>query len=232
MHAITKAIGVLFLATALPCAVEAQDTSEKMLVIRLKSGKVEAYPLSQVESIQFEDGKGESRVEGKTDTRGGSIRIIEGNPANRSDARQALEVRILRGPASGSMASGPQNVFDGNPATGWLSTTNARPPFEFVVEMPRSEPVGVIEFDNAAQEAAYPGAAARDVRVLASNVAPSGPYTTLAAMALARGVNAQRFTVGPVTARWLRVVVSSNYGHPNYTQLMDMRVYPPPEPAR
>jgi len=31
--------------------------------------------------------------------------------------------------------------------------------------------------------------------------------------------------IAPVTAKWFRVAIRSNYGHPNYTQLMDIRFY-------
>lgn len=221
-----RSVVAALLSAALSIALSMAETAgqaERKLIIHLKSGKTVTFPLSEVESIRFEDSlKGSALAPGRP-SRG----------PGRTDAEQSLgPIRLLSGAGSLSGGWGPGNLFDGDAGTGWSSRPGARFPHEFIIEFPQSVFIGAMEFDNAVQEQSYPGASTRAVTVQASNVGPSGPFQNLATLSLAPGANHQRFAIPPVTVRWLRLLILSNYGHANYTQLMDVRFFPPSDRTR
>jgi hypothetical protein len=228
-HCMAAAVACCLLTGSWLAAQEREPA--KKLVIHFKNGKTVSYSLSEVESIQFEEGRvGEGSMESAMPSVG--VRSGRDLSAATADNQPIGPVRLLRGAGSLNRATDPANLFSGMPSAGWASRPDARFPHEFIIELPQTVAVGAVEFDNGSSEGGYPGSSARNVSVQASNVGPSGPYTSLAAVVLARGVNAQHFAVGPTTIRWLRILIQSNYGHPNYTQLMGIRFYPPPAQRR
>lgn len=73
-------------------------------------------------------------------------------------------------------------------------------------------------FDNfLAEEADHPGISAREIELWTGD-APDA-LTRVASFRLARNAAGQRVKVEPVQARYVRLVVLSNYGHPWYTEL-------------
>lgn len=215
-------LGVTALSISMTSPLMAQSgKSDRQLLIHLKNGKTVTYSLDEIESIEFPDTPGTIPAEGSASRERSTLQAAP--PSSFSSNQPIGPVRLLAGSSSISGATGPANLFDGNGSTGWSSRPDARFPHEFLVELSQPYMIGMLEFDNATQEGLYPGVSAREVTIIASNGSPSGPWVNVASVTLARGVNHQRFPIAPVTAKWFRLAIRSNYGHPNYTQLMDIR---------
>ena len=220
----TISVANLLVLLTIPWATQA-SMQEKQLLIRLKNGKTVAYSLDEIESIQFSAAAETVAAIGSATRDRDTLQAKDSSALRSAQDLLVAPVRLLAGSPSISGATGPAALFDGNSGTGWSSRPDARFPHEFLLELAQPAVIGTIEFDNATQEGLYPGASARDVTVFATNGGPSGPWINIASVSLARGVNRQRFTIAPVTAKWLRVAIRSNHGHPNYTQLMEVRFY-------
>jgi hypothetical protein len=221
---LSETLAVAGLVVSMTILLSAQTSNQdRLLIIQLKNGKTVTYTLEEIESIRFSDTAKTAAAKG--------IVISEREMSQGSSATASISsapigpIRLLAGSQSNSGATGPASLFDGRSSTGWSSRPDARFPHEFVIELPQPVMIGTLEFDNGTQEGVYPGASARDVTVLASNGSQNGPWINVATVTLARGINQQRFSIAPVTARWIRLAVRSNYGHPNYTQLMEVRFY-------
>lgn len=79
-------------------------------------------------------------------------------------------------------------------------------------------------FDNfLAEEADHPGISAREIELWVGDAPET--LTRVASFQLARNAAGQRVKVEPVQARYVRLVVLSNYGHPWYTELGATRAF-------
>jgi outer membrane protein OmpA-like peptidoglycan-associated protein len=129
------------------------------------------------------------------------------------------------------------NLFDGTTQRGWCSPANKPLQQAFVVELPQRYQLKSIVLDNTgAQEGGYPGISARSVELWASNVSADSGYRKIATLEAAQGARKEFALPAGTEANWLKLVVVSNWGHKQYTELMEVEAYgaatgPAPERA-
>ena len=117
-------------------------------------------------------------------------------------------------------------LLDQNPYTGWASQRRSLAPHTIVVELPQRHRVESIVFDNTrAQEDDYPGISAREVEVWFSTASPETGYELVATVQATQG-GREEFPLPPAgEARWIKLVVNSNWGNDEFTELMELEAY-------
>jgi outer membrane protein OmpA-like peptidoglycan-associated protein len=120
------------------------------------------------------------------------------------------------------------NLFDGDPASGWSAPAGALPA-AFLIELARPSTIRAIAFDNTkTQEAASPGVSARAVEIWTSADGPESGFAKAADAEVPKGRRVEIAVPSAPVARWIRVVVSSNWGADGPTQLMEIEGYGEP----
>lgn len=107
----------------------------------------------------------------------------------------------------------------------WCTADNAPFPHWVVFEFPARQWITTVVFNNALNdEMAYPGITAREVEIW---VAGDDRQTLrrVATFELERTRNGQSVRIAPVQARWLKFVVTRNWGHPTWTELGAFAAY-------
>ncbi|MBX3465938.1 MAG: discoidin domain-containing protein, partial [Planctomycetes bacterium] len=119
------------------------------------------------------------------------------------------------------------HLIDGRVDRGWCSSPRARAPHRFVFALERSARLAKLAFDNACpEEEGFEGVSAAGFAVEVSTDGQDGPYRPALEGTLLRGKNDQVFELQPpVEARWVRLTIRSNHGHPTLTELMGVRAY-------
>ncbi|MEO8000608.1 MAG: OmpA family protein [Arenimonas sp.] len=113
-------------------------------------------------------------------------------------------------------------ITDENSETGWATEKGAQGPFSIVISLPESSEIHALEFDTAATDGT--GRAARNIDVLVSSTSATAGFTSLAGIALKPGLNKQHFNLAKFgTGRWIKLVVNSNHGDSDYSELMEFR---------
>lgn len=122
-----------------------------------------------------------------------------------------------------SHAFGALNLLDGA-AEMWSSEDKAKPPHEFVIELAQPYRLEAITFDSTTvQEHSYPGISAKGVEIWISQTSGKAGFRKVATAALPRqAVQEVALPPGSV-ARWVKLVVTSNHGNANYTELTEVR---------
>jgi OOP family OmpA-OmpF porin len=121
------------------------------------------------------------------------------------------------------------NLVDGSTERGWCSTDGAAFPHVVVIELPQESALDRLVVDNTGdQESGYPGISARHVDVLASLSSADSGYVPVAAIEAVKGGRKDVPLAKSVHARWLKFVVTSNWGHPEYTEIMELEAYGAP----
>jgi outer membrane protein OmpA-like peptidoglycan-associated protein len=114
-------------------------------------------------------------------------------------------------------------LLDELPGTGWATKKNDVTPKVFVFELADMSQITSLGFDTAKVE--NPGMGARNVKVEISDT-KSGPFTVIATPAVEKVKDHQRFELKtPATGRYLRLTVLSNWGDPQYMEIMDVFAY-------
>ncbi len=115
-------------------------------------------------------------------------------------------------------------ITDENPQTGWASVQGAKGPFAIVISLPERSEIHALEFDTAQTENG--GRGAKDVDVLVSDSSATAGFAPLASVSLKPSMDHQRFAIAkPGAGRWIKLVLKSNNGDPDYTELMDFRAF-------
>lgn len=100
----------------------------------------------------------------------------------------------------------------------WSSAPDAPFPHWLVFEFSQPRWITHLVFDNfLADEADHPGISARDIEVWAGD--DDAGMARVASLALARNQPGQAVRIAPLQARRIKLVITSNYGHPWYTEL-------------
>lgn len=108
----------------------------------------------------------------------------------------------------------------GRPLQDLIWSSGANEPFPHWVVIDLGQPRWLTQFifnNSLSDEADHPGISARKLTVLAG-VQP-GALTELATFELERNKDGQAVSVDPVEARYVKLFVTSNWGHPWYTEL-------------
>ena len=113
-------------------------------------------------------------------------------------------------------------LTDENPHTGWATEKGAKGPFSIVISLPESSEIHALEFDTAATES--PERSAKNIDVLVSATSATTGFAPLTSVALKPGVNKQHFNLAEAgTGRWIKLVVNSNHGDADYSEIMEFR---------
>jgi len=115
------------------------------------------------------------------------------------------------------------SLIDGTPKTGWSSAKGRAVPVTFVIELARTYTLDSLTIDNStAQERKYPGISARGLTVHAATEGPNGPWTPVLTAEAAQGKRTTLPLPAGTRARWLKIDVTSNWGHGAYTEIMEI----------
>jgi outer membrane protein OmpA-like peptidoglycan-associated protein len=108
----------------------------------------------------------------------------------------------------------------------WASEDDAPFPHWATVDLGRPTWLTTLVFNNALpEEPQYPGISAKDVQVLVSEQGPDAGFRPVAAFRLERNRNNQEVRIEPVQARWVKVVITSNWGYQGSTELGQLGGY-------
>jgi outer membrane protein OmpA-like peptidoglycan-associated protein len=94
--------------------------------------------------------------------------------------------------------------------------------------MPQKNWLDMIVFNNKIPEdndGSYPGIAAKDIEIYVSDISAKSGFTKVAAFRLENNKNNQFVKILPVQAKWIKFVITSNYGNPNYTELGRLGIF-------
>ena len=156
-------------------------------------------------------------------------------PAQRSASPRSNILELAHGTVLVSVTSSyggswtAANLADGSTGTGWSSAQGAAFPHTVVFELPQPYAVASIAVDNSGdQEGSYPGISSRRVTVYGSTTSAAAGFTQLTAFEARRGGRMEGTLGAPMTARWLKFVVSSNWGNAEYTEVMELEAYGQP----
>ncbi len=117
-------------------------------------------------------------------------------------------------------------LLDHNPYTGWASRQGHVAPNTIVVELPQRHIIQSIVFDNTrAQEHEYPGISAREIEVWFSVEGPEKGYERVAELQAPQGGREQFPLPLGRQARWIKLVVNSNWGNEEFTEIMELEAY-------
>ncbi|MEO0543234.1 MAG: OmpA family protein [Pseudomonadota bacterium] len=120
-------------------------------------------------------------------------------------------------------------LIDGTTELGWSSKQQAPFPHIFTFELSRLFELEAFEFDNRdSDEPEYPGISALDVQVLVSVESRDGPFVEVADAQLKAGDLTKLSLDEASPGRWIKLVVKSNGGHPEFTELMEFRAFGKP----
>ncbi|HWA91895.1 MAG TPA: OmpA family protein [Rhizomicrobium sp.] len=115
-------------------------------------------------------------------------------------------------------------LLDENPATGWTHLKGVAGPYTIVISLPERSEIHALSFDTANAE--NPGRSAKAIDVSVSDVSAKDGFKPLASVTLKPAADNQRFAVAtPGTGRWIKLVLKSNNGDADYTELMNFRAF-------
>ncbi len=103
----------------------------------------------------------------------------------------------------------------------WCSAASAPFPHWVVIELPKATWVTTLVFNNFIPDEAtgWEGISAKDVEVYTSTTSAKEGFVRTASFLLERNKNDQLVRLLPMQARWIKIAVTSNWGHPDYTEL-------------
>lgn len=103
----------------------------------------------------------------------------------------------------------------------WCTESNAPFPHWAVIELPRKSWLTTLIFNSVIPDegSGWPGISAKDVRLEVSTTSATEGFRTVAGFQLERNKNYQIVHIAPAEARWLKLVITSNWGHAEYTEL-------------
>ncbi|MEW5764465.1 MAG: OmpA family protein [Acidobacteriota bacterium] len=126
-------------------------------------------------------------------------------------------------------------LIDGTTESGWCNAEGKVAPNTMVIELAQPFAVTAVAADNTgAQDGKYAGISARQIVVSGSTTSPSGGFVELVTFEAPKGGRKEVPLPKPATAQWLRFEIRSNWGNPQYTELMELEAYgtpvgPPPK---
>jgi outer membrane protein OmpA-like peptidoglycan-associated protein len=128
------------------------------------------------------------------------------------------------------------NVVDGDRSTGWSTLEKAPYPMTMVLELSQTHQLTSLVLDSAqAQEAGYAGLSVRAVEVWLSNTGQDSGYVKAATLEAPKGARTEFPLPTHPSGRWLKLVITSNWGNKDFSELMEVEAYGAPvgpAPAR
>jgi outer membrane protein OmpA-like peptidoglycan-associated protein len=117
--------------------------------------------------------------------------------------------------------------FDVSGSPVWCTAQNAPFPHFVTIELKNPQWLNIIEFNNAIpdENSGWEGISAKDVEVYVSTVSKDQGFVKVVDFRLEPNRNIQIVKISPVQARWVKFVITSNYGHEEYTEFGQIGVY-------
>jgi len=113
-------------------------------------------------------------------------------------------------------------LLDESPTKGWASQKDAKGPFTILISLAEKSEIHDLEFDDASNDGIARGSKTIDVFV--SDTSATAGFSKVLTASLKSRADGQAFALkSPVTARWIKLVVTSNYAATDYSELMDFR---------
>jgi len=103
----------------------------------------------------------------------------------------------------------------------WCTAQNAPFPHWVVIELAKPSWFTTLIFNNFIPDEAggWEGISAKDVEVQVSDVSATDGFRKVASFQLERNKNNQEVRVEPTQGKWLKIIVTANWGHEEYTEL-------------
>jgi OOP family OmpA-OmpF porin len=115
-------------------------------------------------------------------------------------------------------------LLDESPHQGWASLKGAKAPFTIVISLSERSEIQSFAFDDSGADGL--ARAAKDIDVSVSDVSATSGFVPVLSATLKNGPTAdnQNFPLKTaVKGRWIRLVIKTNYGAADYSELMDIR---------
>lgn len=117
-------------------------------------------------------------------------------------------------------------LLDKTTEKGWCSAADSAFPHTIVIELKDIDRIKKFVIDNrGAQESGYPGISARRFELYASPLSKSYGHMLVLTGEAAQGARREFSLDTPVNARWLKLVILSNWGNASYTEIMELEAY-------
>ncbi|MCU0417168.1 MAG: OmpA family protein [Cytophagaceae bacterium] len=113
-------------------------------------------------------------------------------------------------------------LMDETAQKGWCSASSVTHNNIFVIEFSELMDVRQVIFDNECQKE-YKGISTRKIKVRFSDKSSSEGYQDFYEWELSENKNDQLFPVSAQRVHWMEVTIVNNYGHPQWTELMECR---------
>lgn len=121
------------------------------------------------------------------------------------------------------------SLIDGGTGSGWCSSSGAAFPHTFVFELPQPCAITSFAVDNTgAEESATPGISSKGIVIYGSSTSSTTGLTELAAFDAPQAGRKEANLGSAPTVQWLKVVVNSNWGDPDFTEVMELEAYGQP----
>lgn len=137
-------------------------------------------------------------------SKGSLVSFESSSHAKKMTARRLIEERINRG---------------------WRSKKNSPFPHIFIFELAGTAKIDLLKFNNNTHETNLPGISTKEVHVEFSTVSSDSGYINAGTFILEKGKETQELEIQKNKARWIRLSIISNYGHPSYTELMEFEAW-------
>lgn len=112
---------------------------------------------------------------------------------------------------------------DQNPTTGWCSGAASKAPYVFVFELSEDFIINKLAFNTFCQKE-YAGISAKDIKVEFSTTSSKTGYVSASPFLLEEN-KINSFEITGVKARWIKLTITSNYGNPQWTELMEFEAW-------
>jgi len=117
-------------------------------------------------------------------------------------------------------------LFDGSPKSGWSSSKKMGPTGSFTLELPQTHELTSVAIDNSGvQERELPGISARSIEILASTSSPTEGFAHVMTVEAPKGARGVFPLPAGTQARWLKLVVKSNWGAAEYAEIGEIEGY-------
>lgn len=120
-------------------------------------------------------------------------------------------------------------LLDNDPHTGWASRRGHARGNEIVIELAHLFELESIVFDSTrAQEIDFPGVSAREIEVWLATREGDGAFELAAVLEATQGGRELFPLPTGSRARWIKLVINSNWGNEEFTELMEIEAYGSP----
>jgi outer membrane protein OmpA-like peptidoglycan-associated protein len=116
-----------------------------------------------------------------------------------------------------------QGLIDENPSVGWCSGAASKAPYTFVFELSEDYLIDSITFNNICQTESK-GICSKDIHLEYSVTSASAGFISIDTFTL-KAYSLVKNGIKSFKSRWLRLTILSNYGNPQWTELMEFEAW-------